>query len=110
MLVGLLRGLVFEVLSLVGWVAAYFAAQWLARRRWRRMLPIGAPGGALNHGAAFVLVFVARAGGLGAGCRALVRLLIHATPLQPVDRVLGAGFGLLRGAGAAAGGGHRGGR
>ena len=28
----------------------------------------------------------------------LLRMLIHATPLQPIDRVLGAGFGLLRGA------------
>jgi membrane protein required for colicin V production len=30
LLVGLWRGLVFEVLSLVGWVAAFFLAQWLA--------------------------------------------------------------------------------
>ena len=29
-LVGLVRGLVFEVLSLLGWVVAYFAAQWFA--------------------------------------------------------------------------------
>ena len=27
-IVGLMRGFVFELLSLVGWVAAYFAAQW----------------------------------------------------------------------------------
>ena len=27
----------------------------------------------------------------------LVRSLIHATPLRPVDRLLGAGFGVLRG-------------
>ena len=29
-LIGLVRGLVFEVLSLAGWVVAYVAAQWLA--------------------------------------------------------------------------------
>jgi membrane protein required for colicin V production len=28
----------------------------------------------------------------------LLRLLVHATPLQLIDRVLGGGFGLLRGA------------
>jgi membrane protein required for colicin V production len=28
----------------------------------------------------------------------LLRMVIHATPLQLVDRVLGGGFGLLRGA------------
>ncbi len=38
----LVRGLVFEVLSLAGWVAAYFAAQWLAPPLARRTLPVGA--------------------------------------------------------------------
>ena len=28
----------------------------------------------------------------------LLRLIVHATPLQLIDRVLGGGFGLLRGA------------
>ena len=31
-LLGLWRGLVFEVLSLLGWVAAFLLAQWLAPR------------------------------------------------------------------------------
>ena len=30
MLIGAWRGLVFEVLSVLGWVAAFFAAQWFA--------------------------------------------------------------------------------
>ena len=30
MLVGLWRGLVYEVLSLAGWLAAFILAQWLA--------------------------------------------------------------------------------
>ena len=30
MVVGLWRGLVYEVLSLAGWVAAFFVAQWWA--------------------------------------------------------------------------------
>lgn len=94
--VGLWRGLVFEVLSLVGWVAAYVAAQVLAPMA-APLLPIGTAGSALNFAAAFALVFLL-ALALWALAARLLRLLIHATPLQAIDRVLGAGFGLLRGA------------
>jgi membrane protein required for colicin V production len=94
--VGLWRGLVFEVLSLLGWVAAYIAAQMFAPAV-APMLPIGHPGEALNHAAAFAATFVA-ALLLWALAARLLRLVIHATPLQVVDRVLGGGFGLLRGA------------
>ena len=94
--VGLWRGLVFEVLSLVGWVAAYIAAQGLAPHV-APMLPVGTPGGGLNQGAAFALVFVLALIVWALASR-LLRLVIHATPLQLVDRVLGGGFGLLRGA------------
>jgi len=94
--VGLWRGLVFEVLSLLGWIAAYVAAQalspWFAP-----MLPVGSAGGALNQAVAFALAFVG-ALLLWALASRLLRALIHATPLQVVDRVLGAGFGALRGA------------
>lgn len=94
--VGLWRGLVFEVLSLVGWVAAYIAAQVLASTA-APLLPIGTPGGALNQAVAFALVFVAALIVWVLASR-LLRMVIHATPLQVVDRVLGGGFGLLRGA------------
>jgi len=94
--VGLWRGLVFEVLSLVGWVAAYIAAQ-ASCPTVAPLLPIGVAGGALNQGAAFALVFVL-ALVVWALALGLLRKLIHATPLQVVDRVLGGGFGLLRGA------------
>ena len=94
--VGLWRGLVFEVLSLVGWVAAYIAAQAFASAV-APLLPVGTPGGALNLGAAFALVFVLALIVWALASR-LVRLVIHATPLQVIDRVLGGGFGLLRGA------------
>ncbi|MBX3608174.1 MAG: CvpA family protein [Piscinibacter sp.] len=93
--IGLWRGVVFEVLSLLGWVAAWFAAQWFAPQvaQW---LPVGAPGSALNLGAAFALTFI---GALIAWTLAarLIRLLLHATPLSLVDRLLGAVFGVLRG-------------
>jgi membrane protein required for colicin V production len=94
--VGLWRGLVFEVLSLLGWVVAYIAAQVFAPAL-APMLPIGSAGGALNQAAAFAATFIAALLAWALAAR-LLRLVIHATPLQLVDRVLGGGFGLLRGA------------
>jgi len=94
--VGLWRGLVFEVLSLVGWIAAYIAAQAYASTV-APLLPIGVPGSALNQGVGFALVFLLALVAWAIASR-LLRLVIHATPLQAIDRILGAGFGLLRGA------------
>lgn len=93
--VGLVRGFVYELLSLLGWVAAWFAAQWFAPEvaAW---LPVGTPGSALNLGAAFALCFIAALIVWGLAAR-LVRLLLHATPLSLIDRALGAVFGALRG-------------
>ena len=94
-LIGLWRGLTFEVLALLGWVVAYVAAQWFAPLLlpW---VPIGAPGSALNHGAALVATFLIALVLWGIATR-LVSLLVKSTPLNAFDRVLGAGFGLLRG-------------
>jgi membrane protein required for colicin V production len=94
--VGLWRGLVFEVLSLAGWVVAFIAAQAFAPGV-AAVLPIGVPGSALNHGDAFALTFLLALIVWALGSR-LLRLIIHATPLQPVDRMLGGVFGLARGA------------
>lgn len=94
-IVGVVRGVVFELLSLAGWVAAWFAAQWLAPQV-APHVPVGAQGSALNHGAAFALAFIAALIVWGLAAR-LVRLLIHATPLSLIDRLLGALFGLVRG-------------
>lgn len=94
-IVGLVRGFVFECLSLVGWLVAWFAAQWGAPQL-APHLPVGAPGSALNLGAAFALAFVAALVAWGLLAK-LIRLLIHATPLSIPDRLLGAVFGLLRG-------------
>jgi len=93
--VGLVRGLVFEVLSLLGWIAAYIAAQWLAPGV-APHLPIGHPGSALNHAAAFACTFIGALIVWGLLAR-LLRMVIRATPLSLVDRVLGAGFGMARG-------------
>jgi membrane protein required for colicin V production len=95
-LVGLVRGFIFELMSLAGWLVAWFGAQWAAPVL-APQLPIGAPGSALNLGAAFALCFIGALILWGLLAR-LFRMLLHATPLSLVDRFLGAGFGLLRGA------------
>ena len=100
--VGLVRGFVFECLSLAGWLAAWFAAQWGAPilAPYLPRLSIGSTGSALNQGLgsafAFALAFIA-ALILWSLLARLIRMLIRATPLSLPDRLLGAGFGLLRG-------------
>ena len=93
--IGALRGLVFEVLALIGWFVAYFVAQYAAPLL-APHLPIGTPGSLLNQGAAFASAFIATLIVWGLLSR-LVRSLIHATPLSAFDRLLGAAFGLARG-------------
>lgn len=93
--VGLVRGFVFEVLSLAGWFVAFFAARWGAPQV-APSLPVGEPGSALNLGASFAIVFVLALLVWSLASR-LVRLVVQATPLSVPDRLLGAGFGLLRG-------------
>ena len=94
-LVGLARGLLFELMSLVGWAVAYFAAQ-LFSPQVAAYVPIGAPGSALHLGAVFAVTFVA-ALLVWAVLASLVRMLVRATPLTVIDRLLGAVFGGLRG-------------
>jgi membrane protein required for colicin V production len=96
MVVGLMRGLVFEVISLVGWVAAFVLGQYLADvvGHW---LPFGDAQASWRYAAGFVLVFVGVAFAIGL-LAALIRRLVSAVGLRPVDRVLGGVFGVARGA------------
>lgn len=94
-LVGLFRGFLYEVLSLLGWVVAYFAAQWLSPVV-APSLPVGTPGSALNAGAAFACSFVVVLLGWGV-LSWLIQKLVQASPLSVADRLLGAVFGLARG-------------
>jgi membrane protein required for colicin V production len=96
MVVGLWRGLVYEVLSLAGWVAAFVVAQWLAADvvGWLPFVK-GAPA-SVQYAVAFAVVFVATvfAAGLVSW---LIKKLVETVGLRPVDRTLGGLFGLARG-------------
>ena len=94
-LVGLMRGLVFELMSLVGWVVAYVLAQAYSSLL-APYLQIGNVGTALNQGAAFAVSFVLILLVWSLLAR-LLRMVIRATPLTVLDRLLGSAFGLLRG-------------
>ena len=96
MVVGAWRGLVHELMSLVGWVAAFFVAQWLAQdvAQWLPLWREAAP--QVRYAVSFVLVFVA-----SMFAAALVSWLlgkvVSTAGLKPVDRSLGGIFGLVRG-------------
>lgn len=94
-LLGLLRGLTREVLSVLGWVAAFLAAQAFCSRV-AADVPVGAPGSGLNLAVAFVLVLVLTLIGWSV-CSWLIGKAIKASVLNPVDRTLGGVFGLARG-------------
>ena len=93
--IGLWRGLVYEILALVGWVAAFAVAKWYGASA-ASWLPVGEVGSTLRLAAGYAATFfvVLIAWTLMAK---LVRMLISATPLTVLDRALGAGFGLARG-------------
>jgi membrane protein required for colicin V production len=95
-LVGVWRGLVVEVLSVVGWIAAFVFAQKFAATvgQW---LPMQGDVPQLRYAAGFVLVFIGTAmvSGLVAW---LVRKMLASVGLTGLDRLLGAAFGVVRGA------------
>ena len=94
-LLGLWRGLVYEVLSVLNWLAAFVLAQWLAADA-AALMPLSRAGEAIQYAAGFVVVFIAALmlGGLLAW---LTKKLVEAVGLRPVDRALGGMFGLVRG-------------
>jgi len=96
LLLGVLRGLVYEVMAALSWIAAFVLAEWLASRvgGW---LPMGAATTEpLRYAAGFAVVFILAvfAGGLLAWT---LRRMVEAAGLRPVDRALGAAFGMVRG-------------
>lgn len=95
LLLGAWRGLVYELLSVVGWAASFYVAQWFAPQV-AMLLPLQSVSEPVRYAAAFVLVFIAAV--FAAGLLAfLLKKLIDSMGLRPVDRTLGALFGVLRG-------------
>ena len=98
-LLGFWRGLVFELLSAGGWIAAYFAAQWFTPQ-WSSYIPfavpVGAAGSALNHAATFGISFIVFLVIWGLASK-LVRMVVRAVPgVSAADRLMGGVFGLVR--------------
>lgn len=94
-LLGLWRGVVYEILALVAWIAAFLVARVVAADVAGALAgQIADPG--MRLAAAYVLVFV---GVLlvFAIARMLISLLLKAVGLGLLDRLLGAAFGALRG-------------
>jgi len=95
MLLGAWRGLVYEVLSVLGWAVSFYTAQYFAPAvaGW---LPLQSSSETVRYAAAFMLVFVAAV--FTAGLLAFsLKKLIESIGLRPVDRTMGAAFGLVRG-------------
>lgn len=95
MLLGAWRGLVYEVLSVLGWAAAFYLAQWFSPEV-AQMLPMKSASEQVRHAVAFVLLFIAVVFAAGL-VSSLVKRLVRAIGLRPVDRTLGAAFGVVRG-------------
>ena len=92
---GLLRGLLREVLSVVGWVLSI----WLGQRYAAQVgegLPLDTSGEVLRHLAGFVCVFLLVLI-ITAILARMLQKLASAVGLGPLDRALGAVFGALRG-------------
>lgn len=94
-LLGLVRGAVKEMLSLLAWVIAYLAAKMFADTA-TRWLPSQLNNPALRHAAGFVLVFVVVMV-LAMLLSMLLSASLKAIGLGMLDRLLGMVFGTLRG-------------
>ena len=94
-LIGAWRGLVYEVLSLGTWIAAFYLAQWFApvAAQW---LPMSGATETIQYAAGFVVVFILTMFA-GSMLTWLISRLFRVAGLRPADRVLGAVFGALRG-------------
>ena len=94
-LVGLWRGFVFEIVSLLGWLLAYVIAN-SAGPFLADLIPLGSTDPQVRLWAAYIVVFLL----VLLICTLLARLLralVSATPLSFVDRLLGGVFGVARG-------------
>ena len=94
-LIGLFRGLVAEILSLVIWIAAFWAT-WafgpMVAMQLQHAITLPSLRYAVAYGACFVTVLI-----LGAIIRFMVKRLIWSSGLSGIDRMFGMAFGFARG-------------
>ena len=95
LLLGVVRGVVRELIGLVSWVAALLLARAVAPAA-AAWLPVGLQPAVLRLGIAFVAVTVLALVVIGV-IAMLVSALIKAAGLSLADRALGAVFGVVRG-------------
>ena len=96
LLLGVWRGLASEVLALAAWIVAFVVGKTFAPE----MAPVFAEWlkePALRYAAAFAIIAVIVLAAAAIG-RLLVAKLLRAVGLGPLDRLLGALFGIVRGA------------
>ncbi len=95
LILGAWRGFVYEVLSVIGWAVSFYLAQWFAPEVATK-LPLQGTASPVRYAAAFALIFIGAV--FVAGLLAvLIKKLVEAVGLRPVDRTLGAAFGVVRG-------------
>lgn len=95
-LLSVMRGLVQELLALAAWVLSFWLASNYAGEGMAWM-PAGLPNDGLRYLAAFLAIFCA-VWLATAIVRITLNQFLQVTGLKPLDRLLGAGFGLARGA------------
>ncbi len=95
MVLGAWRGVVSEIIALVAWVLAFFAARWIGSD-FARLLPADITDPAIRLVIAWVLIFVAVLL-LMAFVRVVIRGLLKKLGLSMSDRMLGVFFGTARG-------------
>ncbi|ATQ78927.1 colicin V production protein [Massilia violaceinigra] len=93
-IIGTLRGLVKEILSLISWVVAFVVANAYGAQLAPMLSVI--PGETVRLMVAFVALFLGTRILMGLVMMA-VDLMVKATGLSPANRLLGATFGLARG-------------
>ncbi|MBE9609619.1 CvpA family protein [Chitinilyticum piscinae] len=94
-LLSVMRGLVPELLALLAWVLAFWLACTYSDELSTQM-PASLPSDGLRYLAAFVVIFFA-VWVVSAIVRITLNAFLKASGLKVMDRVMGAGFGLLRG-------------
>ena len=94
-LIGVIRGFTREILGLISWVVAIIAALWLAPSTLGWLEPhVSTP--SLRIAASYALVFFVVLV-LGAIVTSIVSMLVRKSALSGFDRMVGGGFGLVRG-------------